>query len=169
MSKQDYYEVLGVDKNASDRDIKKAFRRMAMKYHPDRNPDDKESEENFKEVNEAYEVLSDAQKKAAYDQYGHAGVNPNMGGGQGGGFEGGFGDIFGDVFGDIFGGGGGGRRSSVQRGADLRYNMDLSLEDAVRGVEKTIKIPTLVNCDTCHGSGAKPGTQPKACSTCGGM
>ncbi|MCO4757530.1 MAG: DnaJ domain-containing protein, partial [Oceanospirillaceae bacterium] len=120
MSKQDYYEVLGVDKNASDRDIKKAFRRMAMKYHPDRNPDDKESEENFKEVNEAYEVLSDAQKKAAYDQYGHAGVNPNMGGGQGGGFEGGFGDIFGDVFGDIFGGGGGGRRSSVQRGADLR-------------------------------------------------
>lgn len=170
MSKQDYYEVLGVDRDASDRDIKKAFRRMAMKYHPDRNPEDKDAEEKFKEVNEAYEILSDAQKKAAYDQYGHAGVDPNMGGGfGGGGFEGGFGDIFGDVFGDIFGGGGGGRRSSVQRGADLRYNMDLSLEEAVRGVERTIKVPTLVNCETCHGSGAKPGTSPKTCSTCGGM
>ena len=171
MSKQDYYEVLGVDRDASDRDIKKAFRRMAMKYHPDRNPDDQSAEEKFKEVNEAYEILSDAQKKAAYDQYGHAGVDPNMGGGfGGGGFEGGFGDIFGDVFGDIFGGGGGGgRRSSVQRGADLRYNMDLSLEEAVRGVERTIKVPTLVNCETCHGSGAKPGTSPKTCSTCGGM
>jgi len=170
MSKQDYYEVLGVDRDASDRDIKKAFRRMAMKYHPDRNPDDQDAEEKFKDVNEAYEILSDAQKKAAYDQYGHAGVDPNMGGGfGGGGFEGGFGDIFGDVFGDIFGGGGGGRRSSVQRGADLRYNMDLSLEEAVRGVERTIKVPTLVNCETCHGSGAKPGTSPKTCGTCGGM
>lgn len=170
MSKRDFYEVLGVDRNASDRDIKKAFRRMAMKYHPDRNPDDQEAEDKFKEVNEAYEVLSDAQKKAAYDQYGHAGVDPNAGGGgfNGGGFEGGFGDIFGDVFGDMFGGGGG-RRSSVQRGADLRYNMDLSLEEAVRGVEKTIKVPTLVNCETCNGSGAKPGTQPKTCGTCGGV
>jgi len=171
MSKRDFYEVLGVDRNASDRDIKKAFRRMAMKYHPDRNPDDQEAEDKFKEVNEAYEVLSDAQKKAAYDQYGHAGVDPNAGGGgfNGGGFEGGFGDIFGDVFGDMFGGGGGGRRSSVQRGADLRYNMDLSLEEAVRGIEKTIKVPTLVNCETCNGSGAKPGTQPKTCGTCGGV
>ena len=157
MSKKDYYDVLGVDRNASDQEIKKAFRRMAMKFHPDRNPDDKTSEDKFKEVNEAYEVLSDAQKKAAYDQYGHAGVDPNMGGG-GGGFDGGFSDVFGDVFGDIFGGGGGGgRRSSVQRGADLRYTMDLSLEEAVRGIEKTIKVPTLVGCETCDGSGAKPG------------
>lgn len=168
MSKKDYYEVLGVDRNASDRDIKKAFRRMAMKYHPDRNPDDKAAEESFKEVNEAYEVLSDAQKKAAYDQYGHAGVDPNMRGGAG--FEGGFSDIFGDVFGDIFGGGSGGRRrSSVQRGADLRYTMELSLEEAVRGVEKTIKVPTLVACDVCDGSGAKAGSSAKTCPTCGGM
>ncbi|MGB0466229.1 MAG: molecular chaperone DnaJ [Pontibacterium sp.] len=168
MSKQDYYEVLGVSRDASDRDIKKAFRRMAMKYHPDRNPDDQSAEESFKEVNEAYEVLSDAQKKAAYDQYGHAGVGQGAGGGfGGGGFDGGFGDIFGDVFGDMFNGGGG-RRSSVQRGADLRYNMDLSLEEAVRGVEKTITVPTLVGCETCHGSGAKPGTKPRVCGTCGG-
>jgi molecular chaperone DnaJ len=170
MSKRDYYEVLGVSRDSSDRDIKKAFRRMAMKYHPDRNPDDKEAEDKFKEVNEAYEVLSDAQKKAAYDQYGHAGVDPNMRGGQGGGFEGNFSDIFGDVFGDIFGGGGGrGGRSSVQRGADLRYNMELSLEEAVRGVEKSIKVPTLVACETCDGSGAKPGTSAKVCGTCGGQ
>lgn len=168
MSQRDYYEILEVSRDASDRDIKKAYRRMAMKFHPDRNPGDKESEEKFKEVNAAYEILSDAQKKAAYDQYGHAGVDPNMrGGGQG--FEGNFGDIFGDVFGDIFGGGGGGqRRSSVQRGADLRYNLDLTLEEAVRGCEKTIKVPTQVSCETCHGSGAKPGTQPRVCSTCGG-
>jgi molecular chaperone DnaJ len=170
MSKRDFYEVLGVSRDSSDRDIKKAFRRMAMKYHPDRNPDDKEAEDKFKEVNEAYEVLSDAQKKAAYDQYGHAGVDPNMRGGQGGGFEGNFSDIFGDVFGDIFGGGGGrGGRSSVQRGADLRYNMELSLEEAVRGVEKSIKVPTLVACETCDGSGAKPGTSAKVCGTCGGQ
>jgi molecular chaperone DnaJ len=173
MSKRDYYEVLGVDRDSSDRDIKKAFRRMAMKYHPDRNPDDKEAEDKFKEVNEAYEVLSDAQKKAAYDQYGHAGVDPNMrggAGGYGGGFEGNFSDIFGDVFGDIFGGGGGrGGRSSVQRGADLRYNMEMTLEEAVRGVEKSIKVPTLVACETCDGSGAKPGTSAKVCGTCGGQ
>lgn len=170
MSKRDFYDVLGVSKDASDRDIKKAFRRMAMKYHPDRNPDDKEAEENFKEVNEAYEVLSDAQKKAAYDQYGHAGVDPNgMGGGGFGGGAGGFGDIFGDVFGDIFGQQGGGRRSHVQRGADLRYTMELSLEEAVHGCDKTITVPTLVPCDTCDGSGAKPGTSAKTCGTCGGM
>jgi len=170
MSKKDYYDVLGVDRNASDQEIKKAFRRMAMKFHPDRNPDDATSEDKFKEVNEAYEVLSDAQKKAAYDQYGHAGVDPSMGGGGGGGFDGGFSDVFGDVFGDIFGGGGGGgRRSSVQRGADLRYTMDLSLEEAVRGIEKTIKVPTLVGCDTCDGSGAKSGSSAKTCNTCGGM
>jgi molecular chaperone DnaJ len=139
-----------------------------MKYHPDRNPDDKDAELKFKEINEAYEVLSDAQKKAAYDQFGHAGVN-GQGGMGGGGFEGGFGDIFGDVFGDIFGGGGGGRRrSSVRRGADLRYNLDLSLEEAVRGCEKTLKVPTYVSCETCDGSGAKPGTSAKTCGTCGG-
>ncbi|WP_372739040.1 molecular chaperone DnaJ [Neptunomonas sp.] len=168
MSKQDYYEILGVERNANDRDIKKAFRRQAMKHHPDRNPDDASAEAKFKELNEAYEVLSDAQKKAAYDQYGHAGVDPGMRGG--GGFDGGFSDVFGDVFGDIFGGGGGGgRRSSVQRGADLRYTMDLSLEEAVRGVEKTIKVPTLVPCEPCDGSGAKKGTSAKTCSTCGGV
>lgn len=169
MSKRDYYEVLGVARDASDRDIKKAFRRMAMKYHPDRNPDDKQAEESFKEVNEAYEVLSDNQKKAAYDRYGHDAVN-GQGGFGGGGADGGFGDIFGDVFGDIFGGGGGGRRrSSVQRGADLRYSLDMSLEDAVRGLDTTIKVPTLVSCETCSGSGAKPGTQPTTCGTCGGV
>ncbi|MBQ0785301.1 MAG: DnaJ domain-containing protein, partial [Amphritea sp.] len=147
MSKRDFYDVLDVARDASDRDIKKAYRRMAMKHHPDRNPDDKEADEAFKEVSEAYEILSDNQKKAAYDQYGHAGIDQQgMGGGQG---AGGFGDIFGDVFGDIFGqqGHGGGRRSHVQRGADLRYTMDLSLEEAVRGCEKTITVPTLVGCD----------------------
>ncbi|SEQ30656.1 molecular chaperone DnaJ [Amphritea atlantica] len=173
MSKKDFYDVLGVSRDASDRDIKKAFRRMAMKYHPDRNPDDKAAEDAFKEVNEAYEVLSDSQKKAAYDQYGHAGIDQNGMGGHGGfgGGAGGFGDIFGDVFGDIFGqqGHGGGRRSHVQRGADLRYTMDLSLEEAVRGCEKTISVPTLVPCEVCDGSGAKPGTSAKTCGTCGGI
>jgi len=172
MAKQDYYELLGVSRDSSDRDIKKAYRRLAMKYHPDRNPGDKEAEDKFKEISEAYEVLSDAQKKAAYDQFGHAGVDGQggMGGFGGGGFEGNFSDIFGDVFGDIFGGSGGGRRrSSVQRGADLRYNLDLTLEEAVRGCEKTLQIPTYVSCETCDGSGAKPGTSAKTCSTCGGM
>ncbi len=144
---------------------------MAMKHHPDRNPGDKEAEESFKEINEAFEVLSDGQKKAAYDQYGHAGVDPGMGGmGGAGGFAGGnFGDIFGDVFGDIFGAGGGRSRSSVQRGADLRYQLELSLEEAVRGVTKKIRIPTLVSCTECDGSGAKKGTQPVGCTTCGGI
>lgn len=171
MAKRDYYEVLGIDRGASDKDIKKAYRRMAMKHHPDRNPGDKEAEESFKEINEAFEVLSDGQKKAAYDQYGHAGVDPSMGGmGGAGGFAGGnFGDIFGDVFGDIFGAGGGRSRSSVQRGADLRYQLELSLEEAVRGVTKKIRIPTLVSCTECDGSGAKKGTQPVGCTTCGGI
>ena len=156
MDKQDYYELLGVSKGASDAEIKKAYRRLAMKYHPDRNPDDKDAELKFKEISEAYEVLSDAQKKAAYDQYGHAGVD-GQGGFGGGGFEGGFSDIFGDVFGDIFGGGGGGRRrSNVRRGADLRYNLDLTLEEAVRGCEKTLKVPTYVGCAPCGGSGGGP-------------
>ena len=172
MAKRDYYEVLGVERGASDKDIKKAYRRMAMKYHPDRNPDDKSAEESFKEVNEAFEVLSDSQKRGAYDQYGHAGVDPNMGGmGGAGGFgAGNFGDIFGDVFGDIFGGGGGGRsHSSVQRGADLRYQLELSLEEAVKGSSKKIRIPTLVECKECDGSGAKKGTKPVGCTTCGGV
>ncbi len=172
MAKRDYYQVLGVERGASDKDIKKAYRRMAMKYHPDRNPDDKGAEEHFKEVSEAFEVLSDDQKRAAYDQYGHAGVDPTMRGGAGGfSGAGNFSDIFGDVFGDIFGGSGvgGQSRSSVQRGADLRYQLELGLEEAVKGASKKIRIPTLVECNTCDGSGAKKGTRPVNCSTCGGV
>jgi molecular chaperone DnaJ len=143
-----------------------------MKYHPDRNPDNPNAEEHFKEAKEAYEILSDAQKRAAYDQYGHAGVDPSargFGGGAGGkGFEG-FADAFGDIFGDIFGGANrGGGRSNVYRGADLRYNLEVSLEEAARGTETKIRIPAMVACDTCHGSGAKPGTQPSTCQTCAG-
>ncbi|MEO1819350.1 molecular chaperone DnaJ [Pseudomonas sp.] len=168
MSKRDYYEVLGVEKGASEAELKKAYRRLAMKFHPDRNPDDEKAEEKFKEATEAYEVLTDANKRAAYDQYGHAGVDPNMGAG-GGGFGGGnFSDIFGDVFGDIFGGGGRGGRSSVQRGSDLRYTLELDLEEAVRGTSVTIRVPTLVGCETCDGTGAKKGTTPVTCTTCGG-
>ncbi|GGJ08762.1 molecular chaperone DnaJ [Halopseudomonas pertucinogena] len=167
MAKRDYYEVLGVERGASEAELKKAYRRLAMKYHPDRNPDDKEAEEKFKEANEAYEILTDANKRAAYDQYGHAGVDPNMGAGAGGFGGGNFSDIFGDVFGDIFGGGRGGR-SSVQRGSDLRYTLELDLEEAVRGTTVTIKVPTLVGCKTCDGSGAKKGTSPTTCTTCGG-
>ena len=171
MAKRDYYEVLGVERGASEAELKKAYRRLAMKHHPDRNPDDKEAEEKFKEANEAYEILTDANKRAAYDQYGHAGVDPNMGAGAGGfGGGGNFSDIFGDVFGDIFGGGGGGGRgrSSVQRGSDLRYTLELDLEEAVRGTSVTIRVPTLVGCKTCDGSGAKKGTSPVTCTTCGG-
>ena len=169
MSKRDYYEVLGVNRDAGDDEIKKAYRKLAMKYHPDRNPDNKEAEEKFKEAKEAYEMLSDPQKKAAYDRYGHAGVDPSMGAGPGAqGFEGGFADAFGDIFGDLFGGGGRGGRSNVYRGADLRYNLEITLEEAARGAEKTIRIPTVEECGTCHGSGAKPGTHPKPCPTCQG-
>lgn len=166
MSKRDYYEVLGVAKGADDKEIKKAYKRLAMKYHPDRTQGDKAMEEKFKEVQEAYEVLSDEQKKAAYDQYGHAGVDPNRGGFGGGGAD--FGDIFGDVFGDIFGGGRRGGQSRAQRGSDLRYNLEMSLEDAVRGKSVDIKVPTWVSCDSCEGSGAKKGTQAKSCPTCHG-
>lgn len=168
MSKRDYYEVLGVNKGASERDIKKAYKRLAMKYHPDRTQGDKAKEEKFKEIQEAYEILTDSQKRAAYDQYGHAGVDPNRGGaGFGGGAD--FGDIFGDVFGDIFGGGGrGGRQSRARQGADLRYNLELSLEEAVRGKSVEIRVPTLVECDSCHGSGAKKGSSPTSCPTCHG-
>ena len=169
MSKRDYYEVLGVERGASEGDLKKAYRRLAMKYHPDRNPGDKESEDKFKEANEAYEVLSDASKRAAFDQYGHAGVDPSMGGG-GAGFGGAnFSDIFGDVFSDFFGGGRGGGRGGAQRGSDLRYTLELNLEEAVRGTTVSIRVPTLVNCEPCDGSGAKKGSTPSTCPTCGGI
>jgi molecular chaperone DnaJ len=168
MAKRDFYEILEVAKNASDDEIKKSYRKMAMKYHPDRNPDSKQAEEKFKEAKEAYEMLSDPQKREAYDRYGHAGVDPNMGGG-GGGHGGGFGDAFGDIFGDIFGGGG--RRSAgpqVYRGADLRYNLEITLEQAANGFDTTIRVPSYDTCETCHGSGAKPGTSPTTCTTCAG-
>ena len=169
-TKRDYYEVLGVNRDASEEDIKKAYRKLAMKFHPDRNPDSKESEDKFKEAKEAYEMLSEPEKRRAYDAYGHAGVNPQMGGmGGAGGGEGfgGFAEAFGDIFGDIFGGARG--RSNVYRGADLRYNLEVTLEQAARGTETKIRIPTLENCDTCQGTGSRPGTQPKTCSTCGGQ
>lgn len=175
MSKRDYYEILSVERDVSEKDLKKAYRRVAMKFHPDRNPDDKEAEEKFKEASEAYEVLSDSQKRAVYDQYGHAGVDQQGGGFGGGGFGGGsgnFSDIFGDVFGDIFGGGGagGGRgRGGPARGSDLRYTLELDLEEAVKGTSVKIRVPTLVGCNTCDGSGAKAGTKPVSCTTCGGV
>jgi molecular chaperone DnaJ len=170
MAKRDYYDVLGVEKGASDGDIKKAFRRIAMKYHPDRNPDSKDAEEKFKEAQEAYEILGDQEKKSAYDRFGHAGVDGNAGAGGFGGGGAGFSDVFGDVFGDIFGGGGGGGRgrSGPARGSDLRYDLQLDLEDAVKGKTVQIDVPTMVHCDTCDGSGARKGSSPVTCSTCGG-
>lgn len=168
MSKRDYYEVLGVSKGADEKEIKKAYRRVAMKYHPDRNPDDPQADDKFKEATEAYDVLMNAEKRAAYDRFGHAGVDPNMGGGGFGGGAGSFSDIFGDVFGDIFGGGGRGR-GGPQRGSDLRYTLDISLEEAVRGTTAEIKVPTLCTCEECDGSGARKGSSPVSCSTCGGI
>jgi molecular chaperone DnaJ len=170
-NKRDFYEILGVPKNASEEEIKKAYRKLAMKHHPDRNQGDsaKTAEEKFKEAKEAYEMLSDAQKRAAYDQYGHAGVDPNMRGGPGDGFGGGFAEAFGDIFGDMFGQqqrGRGGRQ--VYRGSDLSYAMEITLEEAAHGKDAQIRIPSWDNCGTCHGSGAKPGTQAKTCSTCHG-
>jgi molecular chaperone DnaJ len=167
-TKEDFYKLLNVDRNASDAEIKKSYRSMAMKYHPDRNADNPEvAEAKFKQIKEAYEVLSDPKKRSAYDQFGHAGVDPSMGG-RAGGFGGaeGFSDIFGDVFGDIFGGGR--QRSSVQRGSDLRYNLELTLEEAVAGTETKIRIPVLVSCGECNGSGAKKGSSPIICTTCHG-
>ncbi|MEH6592140.1 MAG: molecular chaperone DnaJ [Halioglobus sp.] len=168
MSKRDFYEILGVSKSTDPKDIKKAYRRVAMKYHPDRNPDDPKADEKFKEATEAYDVLMDAEKRQAYDSYGHAGVDPNMGGGGGGGN---FSDVFGDVFGDIFGGGGGGGRGrgGPQRGSDLRYTLDISLENAVKGTTVEIRVPTLAACEPCDGSGAKEGSSPTTCGTCGGV
>lgn len=168
-TKEDFYKLLNVDRNASDAEIKKSYRSMAMKYHPDRNADNPEAAEvKFKQIKEAYEVLSDPKKRSAYDQFGHAGVDPSMGG-RPGGFGGaeGFSDIFGDVFGDIFGGGGR-QRSNVQRGSDLRYNLELTLEEAVAGTETKIRIPVLVSCSECNGSGAKKGSSPIICTTCHG-
>jgi len=169
MAKRDYYDVLGVPKNASDDELKKAYRKLAMKYHPDRNPDSKEAESKFKEAKEAYEALSDPQKREAYDRFGHAGVDPNSGFAGGPGF-GGFADVFGDIFGDIFGGARqGGGRAGVYRGADLRYAMEITLEQAARGYTTEIRVPSWEGCETCKGSGAKPGTSPKPCSTCNGQ
>ncbi|MFT5483035.1 MAG: molecular chaperone DnaJ [Halieaceae bacterium] len=168
MSKRDYYEVLGVDKGADAKDVKKAYRRVAMKHHPDRNEGNAESEEKFKEASEAYQILSDGEKRAAYDQYGHAGVDPSAGGGFGGGGAN-FSDIFGDVFGDIFSGGGGRGRGGPQRGSDLRYTLELDLEQAVQGATVKIRVPTLSGCDDCDGSGAAPGSAPVNCGTCGGV
>jgi molecular chaperone DnaJ len=171
MAKKDYYEVLGVNKDASDDEIKKAYRKLAMKHHPDRNPDNPKAEEHFKEAKEAYETLSDGQKRAAYDQYGHAAFEAGgMGGGSpfgagagAGGFD--FGDIFGDIFGGARGGAG---RNSPHRGSDLRYNLEITLEEAARGAQKQIRIPTMEDCETCKGTGAKPGTSATTCQTCAG-
>jgi molecular chaperone DnaJ len=173
MAKRDFYEILGVNRDASDEEIKKSYRKLAMKHHPDRNPDNPAAEEKFKEGKEAYEILSDAQKRAAYDQYGHAGVDQQagMGGGGFGGGGGGFGDAFGGIFDEIFGGrggSGGGGRSNIYRGADLRYNLEISLEQAAHGTETKIRIPTMESCEPCSGSGAKPGTQAKTCPNCNG-
>ena len=172
--KRDYYEVLGVSRGASEDEIKKAYKKMARKYHPDLNPGDKTAEEKFKEVNEAYEVLSDADKKARYDQYGHAGVDPNFGaGGFGGGFEGSFdfGDL-GDIFGSFFGGGfGGGRRTNPnapQRGESIRMSIAISFEEAAFGCEKAVTVERYETCDTCHGNGCAPGTSPEVCPDCHG-
>ena len=173
MSKRDYYEVLGVAKNASEEEIKKAYRKLAMKYHPDRNQNDtsKDAEDKFKECKEAYEMLSDAPKRAAYDQHGHAGVDPNMRGGPGTEGFGGFAEAFGDIFGDMFNQGGRGRAQGgrqAYRGSDLSYAMEVTLEEAARGKDAQIRIPSWEACDTCHGSGAKVGTSAKTCTTCQG-
>jgi molecular chaperone DnaJ len=172
-TKRDYYETLGVPKNASEEEIKKAYRKLAMKHHPDRNQGDasKDAEAKFKDAKEAYEMLSDPQKRAAYDQYGHAGVDPNMRGGPGAEGFGGFAEAFGDIFGDVFGGARGGRQASgrqVFRGGDLSYAMEITLEEAAEGKDAQIRIPSWDDCATCHGSGAKPGTKPIVCTTCHG-
>ena len=166
MAKRDYYEILGLSRDADEKEIKRAYRKLAMKYHPDRNPDDEDADHKFKEASEAYEILSDSSKRAAYDQFGHAGVDGSAGGGFGGGGGASFSDIFGDVFGDIFGGGGRGRTT---RGADLRYTLELDLEEAVKGKTVQIRIPGHAECETCDGSGAEKGSRPEACGTCNGM
>lgn len=168
MNKRDYYEVLGVNKQASEGELKKAYRKLAMEHHPDRNQDNPEAEEKFKELSEAYAILSDGQKRATYDQFGHAGL-AGAGGAPDFGDMGGFSDIFGDLFGDMFGGGGGrGGRGRGQRGADLRYNLDISLNDVLNGTEPSLEIPKMKSCETCEGSGARPGTSKSRCGRCEG-
>ncbi|HVY58293.1 MAG TPA: molecular chaperone DnaJ [Xanthobacteraceae bacterium] len=171
MAKRDYYEVLGVERGASDADLKAAFRRLAMKYHPDRNPGDNECEHRFKEVNEAYEVLKDPDKRAAYDRFGHAAFEVGAGAGAAHGFGADFASTFADIFDDLFGMGGGrrGRSPGRERGADLRYNMEISLEEAYHGKTAQVRLPTSVTCELCSGSGARAGTKPRTCPTCGGM
>lgn len=171
MAQQDYYEVLGVERSATKEEIRKAYRRLAMRYHPDRNIDNKEeAEEKFKEVQKAYEVLSDEEKRAAYDRFGHEGVNGQAGGfGGAGGFSGDFGDIFGDMFGDIFGNRGGRAQTRAYRGDDIGYQLDITLEEAVFGTTSRITIPTNVHCHHCNGSGAAPGSEPVTCGTCHGQ
>lgn len=175
MSDNEYYDLLGVNRSASAEEIKKAFRKQAMKYHPDRNPDDKEAEQKFKQINEAYEVLKDEQKRAAYDRYGKgAFANGGMGGGNpfGGGFDfngGGFADMFNDIFSEFMGGNANRQRSYQQRGGDLRYNLNITLEQAFNGTEEEIVVPTTQNCEKCHGHGTKDGKEPDVCSTCGGI
>lgn len=169
MSQKDYYELLGVSPSADDAEIKKAYRRLAMKHHPDRNPDDKGAEDKFKEIQKAYAILSDKQKRAAYDQFGHAGVDSSMGGGPGGGF-GGFGDVFEDLFENIFSAGRGqSRQSRAQRGSDLQYNLQLTLEEAAKGKQVEINVPRHGSCKTCDGTGAKKGSKQSTCKTCEGM
>ncbi len=173
MAKRCFYEILGVSRTCSDVELKSAFRKQAVQFHPDKNPGDKAAEAKFKEVNEAYQILSDGQKRAAYDQYGHAAFEHGHGGGGGGfgmgeGFAASMADIFDDLFGDVMGGGRRGRSTGRERGSDLRYNMEVTLEEAFRGKSAALKIPTSVSCEVCAGSGAKAGSKPKACSTCGG-
>ncbi len=172
MAKTDYYELLGVSRTASDAELKSAFRKLAMKHHPDKNPGDTAAEAKFKELNEAYQVLSDQQKRAAYDRFGHAAFENGGGGGPGFGndFASSMADIFEDLFGDLSGRRGGGRRADGrERGSDLRYNLEITLEEAYKGKTATLKVPTSITCDACSGSGAKPGSKPKTCSTCGGQ
>ena len=163
MAKRDYYEVLGVNRDATEEEIKKAYRKLAMQHHPDRNPDNPKAEEKFKEAKEAYEILSDSDKRAAYDRFGHQGVEQAAAAAGGANFA----DAFGDIFSEIFGGGR--AHSNVYRGADLRYNLEVTLEEAARGTETKIRIPTLEQCETCHGTGAKAGTEPVSCPTCHGQ
>ncbi len=178
MAKQDYYDLLGVSKGASADEIKKGYRQKAKEFHPDRNSDNPNAEAQFKEINEAYDVLKDADKKAAYDRYGHAAFEGGMGGGggrPGGGFRGqadfasAFSDVFDDLFGDMMGGRGGGGRTRAARGNDLRYNLRITLEEAFAGMQKTINVPTAVSCGSCSGTGAEGGSEPQTCPTCSGM
>jgi molecular chaperone DnaJ len=165
---KDLYDILGVSKSSNDAEIKKAYRRLAMKHHPDRNKDNPEAEQKFKEIQAAYAVLSDSQKKQAYDQYGHAGINPNMGGGAAGGGFGDFGDSFSDIFSDLFGGGGNSRRARSSRGSDLQYDLTMTLDEAIQGKEFKIRVPTTISCAECSGSGAQKGTKADTCGQCGG-